>query len=185
VGGLMYYRARYYNPRTARFISEDPIGLAGGVNLYGYVGGDPVSYADPYGLRPGDPYPTVVAAGFQAVRDINPTSQFMNHEYGGWIVPHRDGGYTYTEPITQKHPYAVVIGEKPPGAAGWYHTHGGAEGNPAHERYSPQDWNRHFERGVPGFLGTPSGKIRYYPAPPFTIPRGGARPNHRERGNPC
>ncbi len=52
VGGLMYYRARYYNPRTARFISEDPIGLAGGVNLYGYVGGNPVSYVDPTGLAP-------------------------------------------------------------------------------------------------------------------------------------
>jgi uncharacterized protein RhaS with RHS repeats len=45
----MYYRARYYNPRTARFISEDPIGLAGGVNLYGYVGGSPTNWTDPSG----------------------------------------------------------------------------------------------------------------------------------------
>jgi len=51
VGGLMYYRARYYNPRTARFISEDPIGLAGGVNLYGYVDGDPITNSDPSGLQ--------------------------------------------------------------------------------------------------------------------------------------
>ncbi len=35
--GLMYYRARYYNPRTSRFVSEDPIGLVGGYNLYAYV----------------------------------------------------------------------------------------------------------------------------------------------------
>ena len=46
---LMYYRARFYNPRTSRFISEDPIGLAGGYNLYAYVGGDPVSRRDPLG----------------------------------------------------------------------------------------------------------------------------------------
>ena len=37
--GLYYYRNRYYSPIMSRFISEDPIGLAGGVNLYGYVGG--------------------------------------------------------------------------------------------------------------------------------------------------
>ena len=52
VGGLMYYRARYYNPRTARFISEDPIGLAGGVNLYGYVEGSPTNAVDPVNSRP-------------------------------------------------------------------------------------------------------------------------------------
>ncbi len=37
--GLYYYRARYYNADLQRFISEDPIEIAGGqVNLYGYVG---------------------------------------------------------------------------------------------------------------------------------------------------
>jgi RHS repeat-associated protein len=39
--GLYYYRARYYDPRVARFLSEDPIGFAGGVNLIGDVIGDP------------------------------------------------------------------------------------------------------------------------------------------------
>lgn len=48
--GLYYYRARYYKVSTGRFISEDPIGLAGGLNPYAYVGGDPVSYVDPSGL---------------------------------------------------------------------------------------------------------------------------------------
>jgi RHS repeat-associated protein len=48
--GLYYYRARYYHPGLGRFISEDPIGLAGGVNLYAYVHGNPVSLVDPLGL---------------------------------------------------------------------------------------------------------------------------------------
>ncbi len=39
--GLMYYRARYYNPTWGRFISEDPIGIAGGTNLYAYGGAEP------------------------------------------------------------------------------------------------------------------------------------------------
>jgi RHS repeat-associated protein len=48
--GLYYYRARYYSPSLQRFISEDPIGVSGGINLYAYVGNNPVSYSDPYGL---------------------------------------------------------------------------------------------------------------------------------------
>jgi len=47
--GLYYYRARYYDPAIARFISEDPIGLAGGVNQYAYVGNDPINRLDPSG----------------------------------------------------------------------------------------------------------------------------------------
>jgi RHS repeat-associated protein len=48
--GLEYKRARVYDPQTGRFTQEDPIGLAGGLNLYGYAGGDPVNFSDPFGL---------------------------------------------------------------------------------------------------------------------------------------
>jgi RHS repeat-associated protein len=50
--GLYYYRARYYDPELERFISEDPAGLSGGMNLYAYVGNDPVNGRDPLGLGP-------------------------------------------------------------------------------------------------------------------------------------
>jgi RHS repeat-associated protein len=49
--GLMYYRARWYDPREGRFLSEDPIGFLGGPNLYGYVSNDPINLADPLGLQ--------------------------------------------------------------------------------------------------------------------------------------
>lgn len=49
--GLYYYRARYYSPELARFISEDPIGFAAGANFYAYVDGNPVSLVDPLGLE--------------------------------------------------------------------------------------------------------------------------------------
>jgi uncharacterized protein RhaS with RHS repeats len=46
---LYFYRARYYMPSCGRFISEDQIGTRGGLNVYGYVNGDPVSMVDPSG----------------------------------------------------------------------------------------------------------------------------------------
>lgn len=49
--GLSYYRARYYDARVGRFLSEDPIGFGGGdANLYRYVGNSPANYTDPTGL---------------------------------------------------------------------------------------------------------------------------------------
>jgi RHS repeat-associated protein len=50
--GLVYMRNRYLNPQTGQFTQTDPIGLAGGLNLYGYAGGDPVNFSDPFGLTP-------------------------------------------------------------------------------------------------------------------------------------
>ena len=47
--GLFYNYFRDYNPATGRYIESDPIGLAGGINTYGYVGGNPVGRIDPTG----------------------------------------------------------------------------------------------------------------------------------------
>lgn len=49
--GLYYYRARYYSPMMAGFISEDPIGFGGGqLSFYAGFRGDPLRFTDPYGL---------------------------------------------------------------------------------------------------------------------------------------
>lgn len=48
--GLAYRRNRFFDPASGRFTQEDPIGLAGSLNQYGFAEGDPVNYSDPYGL---------------------------------------------------------------------------------------------------------------------------------------
>jgi RHS repeat-associated protein len=47
--GLDFIRTRYYSPSDGRFTGRDPAGLAGGVNLYAYVGNDPTNFFDPSG----------------------------------------------------------------------------------------------------------------------------------------
>ncbi len=67
--GMQYHRARYYHPSLHRFISEDPLGLGGGINVYAYAGNRPTSYTDRTGLvseaaaRVAEP---ILSAAFQA-----------------------------------------------------------------------------------------------------------------------
>ncbi|EIQ00557.1 RHS repeat-associated core domain protein [Opitutaceae bacterium TAV1] len=48
--GLLYMRARYYNPIAMRFINADPIGFAGGMNWFAYADGNPLALVDPSGF---------------------------------------------------------------------------------------------------------------------------------------
>jgi RHS repeat-associated protein len=55
--GLVYFRARFYDARSARFISEDPLGLSAGFNTYVYLEGNPIVMTDPMGLAEIPPMP--------------------------------------------------------------------------------------------------------------------------------
>jgi RHS repeat-associated protein len=52
--GLYLFGVRYYDPQEGRFISEDPIGLGGGINLYAFTGDDPINQSDPSGMMLAD-----------------------------------------------------------------------------------------------------------------------------------
>jgi RHS repeat-associated protein len=62
--GFYYYRARYYDPETRRFLTEDPIGFHGGVNFYAYARNNPVNVNDPSGRIPLDTILDVAAIGY-------------------------------------------------------------------------------------------------------------------------
>ena len=68
--GFYLCTLRYYDPSGGRWISRDPIGYAGGSDLYGYVGNDPVNKVDPSGLEEFVPTP---ATG-------DPYADFMNQQ---------------------------------------------------------------------------------------------------------
>jgi RHS repeat-associated protein len=55
MSGSLFRRNRYLDAAAGRFTQEDPIGLAGGLNTYGFAVGDPVNLSDPFGLCPFGP----------------------------------------------------------------------------------------------------------------------------------
>jgi RHS repeat-associated protein len=63
--GLYYNWHRYYDPALGRYVTADPIGLVGGVNLYAYVNGDPVNLSDPTGEIIPQVIGAVIGAGLE------------------------------------------------------------------------------------------------------------------------
>jgi len=92
--GLYYVRNRWYDPALARFVSEDPIGLAGGLNTYAYVNNDPVNGRDPSGLDPCDGAfrdyfrcgETVVLEGVSSSYDPFPADPLFSTVFDGFMA---------------------------------------------------------------------------------------------------
>ena len=74
---LYHFRARWYDTETGRWLSNDPIGISGGLNLYAFCGNDPVNFVDPMGEK------------ILAIRN----TEFAGHEY--LMIVYSDGSVKY------------------------------------------------------------------------------------------
>jgi RHS repeat-associated protein len=63
--GMLYRRNRYFSPVSGQFTQSDPIGIAGGMNAFGFAEGDPVNFSDPFGLCP-----QCIGAGLGAIGGV-------------------------------------------------------------------------------------------------------------------
>ena len=170
--GNYYCRTRFYSPTSGRFLSEDPIRFAGlDANLYRYVGNNPINFIDPYGLAPGDIFPTINEAGVDAINYINSRSIREGREYGGYIYGNELTGYTYHEPIAGDEG-SVTLPPPPFNVVADFHTHGSALPGQSFENFSAADIKSNNLLNIPGFLGTPRNNFfRYDPYQGASTPR--------------
>jgi RHS repeat-associated protein len=83
--GLLYMRARYYNPYLCRFVGADPSAFSGGLNFYAYANGNPVSYLDPFGLGAvGEPPATTVISSSSINQNMVTTIMCHGESAGGY-----------------------------------------------------------------------------------------------------
>ncbi|RQT15728.1 DUF4329 domain-containing protein [Burkholderia contaminans] len=185
--GLHYNRYRYYDPQSGRFVSKDPIGLAGGLNPWQYAN-NPIHWTDPVGLaRTPHSGGCADTAARSALNSVMGKSVRMNKEFGG-LIYQKAGRYFATIPVPgtgRTFVPALALPQVPKGATivGDYHTHGDYSvqnmsgeivrtSNPARDDFDSDNFSvkdnlltlaaTAKNKCHRSYLGTPRGKIKVF-----------------------
>ncbi|EOY8347516.1 DUF4329 domain-containing protein, partial [Escherichia albertii] len=181
--GLYYNRHRYYDPLQGRYITQDPIGLAGGWNFYQYPL-NPLSKIDPLGLSAWSDaesgactdgicqlfslfigpkkFDNQETTAFDALKKINGLSIVNNREYAGMICKDNKGKYFSTKPMEGTDSSSNSMSSPCPvgsTSTGAYHTHGAYHRHYKNEEFSLADINYSKKHVLNGYLGTPEGRF--------------------------
>jgi RHS repeat-associated protein len=157
--GLVYNFHRYYDPDVGRYISPDPINLAGGLNLYAYCP-DPVNYADPFGLAEHHQCSTSFQPGGSDTTYV-PTSDSGRNGPNNNPIPGVQSGATNDDrkPGTKTRPKQDATPRQIPGAQGSDGSTSPAPGKPysntaqakCHTEQHAMEWaQKHHPDGIPG-----------------------------------
>ncbi|WP_220404654.1 DUF4329 domain-containing protein, partial [Escherichia coli] len=186
--GLYYNRHRYYDPLQGRYITQDPIGLKGGWNLYGYQL-NPISDIAPLGLsmwedaKSGactnglcgtlsamigpDKFDSIDSTAYDALNKINSQSICEDKEFAGLICKDNSGRYFSTAPNRGERKGSYPFNSPCPNGTekvSAYHTHGAdSHGEYWDEIFSGKDEEivKSKDNNIKSFyLGTPSGNFK-------------------------
>ncbi len=87
--GLYYYRARYYDTTTGRFLNEDPVRFAAGINFYDYVSNAPTGWVDGTGLSQDQYVPDTAKHGDPHVDRYRDGRNIGRYKPDGTPIPHK------------------------------------------------------------------------------------------------
>ncbi|EGT3575985.1 RHS repeat protein, partial [Citrobacter amalonaticus] len=181
--GLYYNRHRYYDPAQGRYITQDPIGNAGGWNLYQYPL-NPLSKIDPLGLsawsdaKSGactegvcqlfspfigpEKFSDPDTAALEVLKKINGQSICEDKEFAGLICMDNKNNYFATGPNKGEEHESSPFDSPCPGSAviATYHTHGAYSFGYADDFFSKRDVKLYEHNNILGYLGTPGGEFK-------------------------